>query len=223
MGHSVVFAEFDDFKLLTYQEVVDLIDTFYRWDDAEFRIVGRDSHKGRRGSHIYNGLERVHVITLSRPNIEAGVRAGQRMGGNGRAPNARIGAAMVLTHELQHANQSKLHSNNEIFYRTKKYNKRPCEREARQFVDDNLATIAAVMGVDVPSVPKRRSAMEAQVDPVQEVAELLGECEEVSVGDIVDELRRAGLVNPQNVARTRQLLQERGVRILTPCDNGRAA
>lgn len=217
MAHIVTFEDFGGFQLLSQQDVIDLIDLFYRWGDARFHVIGHDKHPNRRGSHIYNGMTRTHVITLSRNNIEDGVRSAGRMGGNTKAPDSRAGAAMVLAHELQHANQSQLHTHNEVFYTVKRYNRRPCERDARSFVDDNMDVIMDFLGRERPVAVKRASAMESLVNPVGEVTDLLGECEEVSVEDIGDELRRMGANNPKNVLSVKKALSDRGVRILTPC------
>jgi hypothetical protein len=210
------FRDFGDWRgLLSEEQVRDLIDMFYRWDDSNFVIVGKDRKKGRRGSHRYFSMGNQHIITLSRPTIERGFREKQRMGGNFPAPTLELAPLMVLTHELQHANQAKIHAGTEEFFNKRGYNKRPCEREAREFVDKNLDVLADYLGLELPRRHLQEVAMGNQDQELQDVAELFEECEEVAVADIVEELRQSGINNPKNVEQVSRILFERGIRVTT--------
>lgn len=217
MGHIIQFIHVGR-KILDDREVVDLIDFFYRWNDTRFEVVWeRDdaSNRHRRGCHIYEHQRRTHVIKLNAQCIIRACNSGQRLGGNGTAPGGspRAGAGMVVTHELQHANQAGQHLATEKFYTHRDYNTRPCEREARAFVDSNLRQVLTLVAPELLRVQPAGGVVCADLDGVEEVVEVLGELSEVTTADIRTELRLSGINNPINLGRVIHMLTERGVKI----------
>lgn len=214
MGHAVTFENPGHFAgVVTTQELEDVVNFFYRWKDTRFRIVGKDERPGLRGHHIYVHHERTHVITLSMRAIRRGVFQKSRMGGNGPAPNLRVGTVMVLVHELQHANQAGQHLSSEKFYTHRDYNTRPCEREARTFVDSHMREIMTLVSPELLEVFVPGTAMAADGDGLTDVLDAFEGIEELSLADLKDELRRSGLNTPKNTQEARSLLAARGVRI----------
>ncbi len=229
MAHRVVFNDFDDF-ILNEDEVRDFIDLFYRWGDATFRINTDEKERKWRGLHSTGLGEHSHTITLSQKNITRDFNRKIRIGGNMVAPSLRVAAGMVLAHEIQHANQAKFHLNEMGFYgkkigltptgreRKQQYNNRACERDARQFVDEHLNEICAYFSVDPPTRRKPLGPGISQ-EEVLAVADLLGECSEVSIEDIKDELRASKVLTPNNVQLVLGRLQEQGFEI-KQCTSG---
>ena len=218
MGHRIDFERFDGFGLLDRGQVRDLIDMFYRGSRADF-VIGAPSVLGTRKIPLFGQHERSvwgrHRISICRKNIEDGIRKKSRMGGNGPAPDAETGAARVLVHEIQHANQTLVHSAKEAFYATKKYNRRPCERDARAFVDANRHVIEAFLGRPMPTEARPAGDGVDHGREIAGVADVLGELSEVTLDDIVQELRSTGLANPRNVDRIVATLRARGTRVRT--------
>ena len=196
MAHSIRFEQFDDF-LLSKDEVRDFIDMFYRWGDAKFIVRTDKNERKVRGRHCVD-LGGVHTVSLVKQNIARDFQRGTTIGGNLRAPSLKCAAGMVLAHELQHANQSKLHKQEEGFYRDHRYWNRACERDARQFVDEHIAEICAYFDVSAP-VRRKGPAPTGGDSEALAVAGLLSECSEVSMEDIRDELRASGILTPSSV------------------------
>lgn len=225
-------ASFEDFGLLSKSEVCDFIDMFFMYDDLQTKWIIRNVPRGGmakvdfNGQHMYNPNTREHYITFCLDNIERCFKKGRRdFGGNLKLPdiNLKMAAALILAHELQHANQSKLHTGNELFYgvlggfdakgkpRMKHYKGRACERDAREFVDGHLNEIFAYFNLPLPRRNKILVAEDA--DELVEVTDLLCECETISMDDVRDELRASKILNPRNVQRVFQILSERGIEI----------
>lgn len=201
--------------LLTKREVLDLLDVLYRGTDT-FHIFGvMRSDRQRRptlGLHVTSDFFGGHEIYLAPQKIHDCFYRGLPTGGNRKAPNVRLAVGMVLAHEIQHANQTILHENHPAsFYgkRRSRYRTRPCEREARQFADDSISIIAGVLGVELAKEP----VVAIPSDEVNLVAECLAEADEVSIQDIVEELRQSGLNNAVNVSRVKGMLAEWGVKL----------
>lgn len=214
MGHTIWFDRYENISdQVSKEEVSDLLSFFYRWGDASFEIVCHDENPHKRGSHVYVPTSRKHIITLSRPAIERSVRMGYDIGGSFPAPTVRLGIAMVLVHEIQHANQAGLHEPNENFYTHRVYISRPCEREARNFVDENRELIWSLMDPERVALPARRLSEREQRDRVEDIAELFSDLSEVWVDDIREELRLSGLNFSKNVEIVRMILGSRGVEI----------
>lgn len=209
--HRIQFDESFSGFVLTEDEVRDFIGLFYRWGAGRFLIRRDEKERRFRGEHCC-GMDGVHVITLVEKNIRRDFEKKQRVGGNLVAPTLQVAAGMVLAHELQHANQSRQHLRTEGFYTDHRYWNRACERDARQFVDEHLNQICAYFAVD----PPMRGRVE-EVAPGQEevlaVADLLGECSDVTMEDIKEELRTSKVLNPKNVATVIALLKEQGFEV----------
>ena len=227
MGHSISFADQRGNTLyhgaiLNEGEIMDIVELFYRWGDAKFRLLTNEKEKKFRGQH-HMGWDGVHEITLCEKNIKRDFDRKHRVGGNFAAPTLKCAAAMVLVHELQHANQTKLHKHQSSFYgnmggetangrtRMKHYWGRACEREAREYVDNNMAEICAYFqapwqgGRTTTMVSTKESIGEAQA-----VAELLQECPQVTLEDVKDELRASKILNPANVRLVIDFLKKNG-------------
>lgn len=222
MGHRISFdGKFTkDFRgLISEQEVRDVVDMFYKHDEGKFVFTAERGPNGQRGEHDWNGLTRTHVINLSRDNITKGFNLKQRMGGNGPAPTLKMAVVMVLTHELQHANQIHDHGHGDRnFYGVRntsrvRYNRRPCERDARRFVDDNIHVIAEFVGHQMPTRRSRGPRNMDQDNELLDIAAVLGENEKVTLKDILDELRSSGINNPKNVERMIGILLAQGIKV----------
>jgi hypothetical protein len=209
--HRVKFDDSFSGFILREDEIRDLVDLFYRWDDGCFIFRCDEKERKFRGEHRYD-LGGGHTITLVRKNILRDYESGKSVGGNMVAPTLRVAAGMVLAHELQHANQSKQHTRTEGFFKDHRYWNRACERDARAFVDEHLNEICAYFAV-VP--PMRSTVVDGVVgqDEVLAVADLLGECSDVTMEDIKDELRISKALNPKNVALVLERLRSQGFEI----------
>lgn len=167
-GHRVIFdASFDRFTLLSEDEVCDFIDMFFSYDDKSYTWVIRNENKSVdfNGQHMHDPNGKRHIVSFSEKNIRKRIDEGmRRFGGNVKISDIdpKAAAALVLAHELQHANQSKLHGQDERFYgylggynkrgkpRMKRYKNRACENDARAFVDSHLNEIFAYLDRPAP-------------------------------------------------------------------------
>jgi hypothetical protein len=207
MDHSIHFKDFGRF-ILDEHEVQDFIEMFYRWGPAKFTVQTDEKEKVFRGQ-CHTDMGGHHLITVVRKNIERDFHYKQRIGGNFVAPTLKVAAGAVLAHELQHANQSKLHKFTEGFFQSHRYWNRACERDARQFADEHLAEICAYFGVDAPVRRKGQTIADASQEALS-VAGLLSECSQVTMEDIRDELRASKALTPSNVAIVIESLQAQG-------------
>jgi hypothetical protein len=215
MGHTIDFSQYDSVNgILKDKEISDIIELFFRWGDAKFRIITNEKERKFMGSHRM-GWDGVHEIMICNKKIKIEFASKKRTGGNLVAPTVQCAAAMVLVHELQHANQTKLHKQNERFYTSRKYWDRACEREAREHVDNNMAEICAYF--QAPWQGGRTPTMVSPKETIgeaQAVAELLLECSEVTMDDVRDELRASKILNPANVRLVIDFLKKNGVDII---------
>ena len=136
--------------LISSSEIIDLLDLFYKNDSSKFEINfpnGSDP-KSKRGWHLYKGKTKsglyLHEIFIYEDQIKKDILDFLPMGGNRISPNEKIGTAMVLVHEMRHADQAMTHLMNNgsggAFY-LGKYKARPCEVDARRYVDENFEAI----------------------------------------------------------------------------------
>jgi hypothetical protein len=176
----------------------DFIDLLYRGDERiPFIISGSPLQKKLRGRHI--GSTTGHRIEICAENIIRDFNAGLPIGGNLKAHDAKMAVFQTFAHEIQHANQTHVHSSREGFWTRPGYRRRPCEQDARLFVDENLETIAAFLGITLPSRRVRAAADERDYElELTSLAEDLSEFESLSVRDLVEELREVDLNNPVN-------------------------
>lgn len=216
MGQSLKIQFSSDFDrtfrgVITKEEATDAIGLFFRGNDVSFHI-STDIDKRRRGNHTYNSILRRHSIILSRVSIQDGFEKKERMGGNTAAPTLKMAALMVIAHETQHANQTLSHSYAEEFYTTSKYERRPCERDARKFVDSNMDVLADLAGVSLVKVraPKGQDHGSPS-DMIQSVADDLSEIGEVTLEDIQESLKAANACNSKNVCRVAEILERKGM------------
>ena len=222
--NSIAFAEMEEFfDLLPQQEVIDVIDTFFRFGPKSFYIIGRT--KGREyGMHQFDPMSSRHVITVDPSKIIKCFDRQGRLGGNQHAPTLKAACVMVLCHELTHANQHYSHTGRNGFdagfygvnasgkvIPFKTYMGRPCEVDARRTVDESMHIIRAMCGL--PDMVDR-SLRIVDDSEVFSVAESFYDLETVLVADIVDELRRSKLNNAINVGKIIDFLEGNGVEVL---------
>lgn len=224
MGHSITFVDFDKNFPLSQKEIEQLVDLFYRWGDTKFFISHDISKRGARGEHhhTWDG----HFIALAKKAIHNSFEKKIAVGGTIVPPTLKVACACTLVHELMHANQVKFHAGEKGFYgkmngvnakghpRMKHYWGRACEREARAYVDEHINEICAFFAVDPPRPTVSMGGRVGQ-DEVMSVADLLCECEEVTLEDIKDELRISKVLNPSNFKIVMEELKKRGFKIKT--------
>lgn len=212
---NISFQEWDYRCLLTHQEVKDLAEIFFRFDD---NIIfhgkmkeGVKDKKSVRGLHSYTGGS--HHIYFAWDLIKLSHKTKRAIGGNVAVANLRVLCGMVLAHEVQHANQHHVHEekHKSFWKRHGRYATRPSEREARNFADNNIDVIAGVLGVSL--VGRDRSKTIVADQEIIDVAESFVGAEKVAVRDIVDELRLSKMNNPINVEKVRDILEEMGVEV----------
>jgi hypothetical protein len=223
-GHRFVFEGLDKAHgAVTEQMLREFVQLYYRWEDTTFRIVIAENPSEMRKIHCdprikntirgesrYNYVAREHTITLVRSNIEKDFMAGAVMGGDNFSPQTlSMAYAMVLVHEIQHANQYKVHSSKERFWNSRTYRDRACEREARQKVDESINEIAAYFGAQ--PVRRHKQHVENGLEELEDVVGLLLECDTITIDDVRDELRMSKILNPKNVQIVMQMLKNEGV------------
>jgi hypothetical protein len=223
MGHTVIFQDFDEKFPLSKKEIEALIDLYYRWDDTTFYINHEINKKSARGEHNSDWAGN-HYIALAKKAIHNSFNKKQAIGGTIVPPTLKVACACTLVHELQHANQVKFHKGEMGFYgrmsgvnakgnpRMKHYWGRACEREARAYVDEHINEICAFFAVDPPRPTVSMGGRVGQ-DEVMSVADLLCECEEVTLDDIKDELRISKVLTPNNFKTVMAELKKRGFKI----------
>lgn len=226
MAHQVVFQNFGEFRgAISQEKVRELIDLFFRWDDTRFVIVGeitsKDSKKPLRGLHGYNPLLKTHTIKLSYKHIRESFLSGAIVGGNiHKAPTLEAAVGMVLTHELQHANQIEFHQRPELagieasFYGGRYYRRRPCERDARNFVDENFDVLSDFFGVSSERPSDAPTPQKETRDEISTIASVFEELTEVELPDIVEELRLSKMNNAVNVAKIVSILEGKKIKIV---------
>jgi len=209
MANRIVFSEFNERLVgLTKTEVKDLVDVLYRTGDGNFVIHGhmRAGEKPAiRGLCVGDNLFGSVEIYIAPERIVKSYHEGRPVGGNRPALSQKMAVAAVLAHELQHANQYRVHnSTHSSFFGKKrsKYRARASEREARNFADENVEVIARVLGVELP----KKKCAAVQIDNVEMIAKWLADVGDVEVVDIVEELRSIGMNNAANVAKVKELL-----------------
>lgn len=208
MPNRIVFSEFNERLVgLTKTEVKDLVDVLYRTADGNFIIHGvmRPGEKPTiRGLCVSDSFFGSVEIYLAPDRIVKSYHEGRPVGGNRPALSPKLAVAAVLAHELQHANQYRVHSSTHSSFfgkKRSKYRARASEREARNFADEHVGIIAHVLGIELP-----RKSEPVQVDTIEMVAHWLADVGEVGIVDIVEELRGIGMNNAANVAKVKELL-----------------
>lgn len=226
MAHSYQYENMERFAL-SRSEIEDIVEMFYRWEDSKFKFIeGKMDKATYRGQHVcrWDGL---HEITFSMKKIEKDFKSGKKIACNMKAPTLKVAAAMVLMHELQHANQEKMHKGEMGFYgmmqgvnargnpRMKQYWGRACEREARSFVEEHINEVCAYFAA--PFQMRRKAAAigdnGSESREVSAVAALLKECPGVTMDDVRDELRASKILTPSNVQAVLEILRKSKVNI----------
>lgn len=196
------------------QEIVDAIDSFFDGPDSSFAvyIVMNGADPEMRGFHLYTGRGH-HSITIYRGSIERAIARRLPMGGNVTVPlDLRAGLALVLAHEIRHATQSAFHGiiGNTALYRGK-YLGRPCEVDARRFVDEKFSQVMALIGRGVrPNAMQSRSDRKAELDQI--VSIFRGE-ESVSRNDLTVELSYSRVPNESGLRYLVRSLTTAGVKV----------
>lgn len=219
MANTVKVCNYNpNLGLLSEQEIRDLVDVLFR-GGRSFYVYGsmheskaKPGPSGRKtlGLHMFHTITDEHEIYLDPIGIIETFEMSRPTGGNRIAPTPEMAMGMVLAHEIQHANQTIVHSTHPTaFYGRKRsrYRTRACEREARMFADDSVPLIAGVLGVEM----QKEQLVEVPPDELELLADCLAEADEITTVDIVEELRQSGLNNAVNVFKVKALLEDRGV------------
>lgn len=141
-------------RILTRQQVADIIDLVYRGRDGNFIVYGvpctmsgTRGHIGTCSSGRTPELGLVHQIWIAAEKIIRFDKKGKIPGGGSKTPIDIVhGTALVLVHEVQHANQSIDHLPGHALYQGS-YRKRPCEVDARRRADEMYHEIAVYLGL----------------------------------------------------------------------------
>ena len=216
MANSVSFVDFSESDTgLSKTEVKDLIDVLFRPGDGIFTIYGamrKGEKKGTRGLCVYNAFFDTVDIYLAPDSIMHSFNRGVASGGNQKNKSYRAAMGAVLAHELQHANQYRVHkgSHSSFFGKVKsKYRARASEREARNFADENADIIAKVLQLKTKTIKDV-----PDTDSVEDVAASLVDAGTVSIQDIVDELKLSRINNSANVKLVREILKKKKVKVV---------
>lgn len=194
-GHHVTISHYtsDWFGILEGHQIRDAVDFFYEGDNAIFDFIMKDNTPGRRGS-CNTKIFGHHIITLSLPTIKEHLKNNIRMGGNKKHDNLNEAVMSVLTHEIQHANQTRTHGQSAKFWKGN-YLARPCEVDARRFADSQLDNILCMLGKDFSSILKNHSKNEE----LENIIEVFSFSDEITSEDIIHELKTCGMYNPLNL------------------------
>lgn len=203
-------------SLVTEEQAKALVDILFKGEDQRFTLhghlpenVSRAKSKGLGGQHRVE-LDGSHCIHVVPENIRSRCGKNGVVGGNRRVSDPRLGAGLVLAHELQHANQTLVHKPGSQFYGKpfQPYLAQAAEREARAAADDNYSLVAATLGIELPRELPPTDTTEADLE---DFVDCFSDLAEVHVKDLVEELRGWGMNNPENIRKARTMLNEVGV------------
>lgn len=216
MAHRLSFDGFEENfdGTLSPEEATDFVDLLFVHPDTSFHIVGRKKSPGMLGRHEYGHLGPAHTISLFSHNIARCFVAGIPIGGNAfPAKDTKSAVLQTFAHEIQHANQAAARRGRRdpVFY-AGRYRTRPCEVDARRFVDENIKTIWTFAGLDVPL--REAPPADLFVSEVEAIADIFSEEKRVERGDLVIELRASGIYNVKSLALVESILMEDGVKIV---------
>lgn len=201
---------------LSEQQARDIVDAFFRFS-AEIDIYAqikpterRDRRRRTMGLHSY--ASGGHTIQIFVDNIKEVFHEKGRIGGNFSPPSLEMAFAMVLVHELTHANQAHQHSEQEKFYTSKRYVTRPCEKEARATVDQNMSIISKLIDIEVPEQHDFGPVIPVE-DELEEIVASFSELDLVEFSDLREELRSSKILTPSNLLKAVSSLEEMGVKV----------
>jgi hypothetical protein len=209
------FYSWDPQKVfLTCDEAQDIVQLLFR-GDSHFFLYGVMSadvkDKSRtRGNHQFLGS--CHVIHLNGDAIVRDVKNGDPVGGTIYVPDPRLGAAMVLAHEVQHANQHLDHANEDkAFWGTKKsrYENRAAERDARMFADQNMKILASVLDVPLEKEQDVFMKVGAALRPLWDV--LTQSDETISAEDLRKEMQILGIGDDRSFEAGLKMFRTSGI------------
>lgn len=208
---SVIFIDYEYPRcILTKEQVVDLIETMSRHDSI-FVVNGKMTKRENSycmGMHVYDEMLDSHQIFINPELVKKSFESSLKTGGNVIAPQLRVAMGMVIAHEVQHANQHRLHSMTDKSFFGKKrsrYESRPCEREARQFADESIDLISSVLGIATNANARAETCSSFELT---DIARNLSCSESVNTCDIISELKLSGINNATNVEKVRELMAE---------------
>lgn len=202
------------------REIVEFVELFYPGSSPGvilIDVVDRAGHDGRRGECATSPSGRVHEITLFWKSIAKSASLNQVIGGNiTKSRDLRTTAFFVLAHEIRHAFQAELHWNREKFFVKRGYMSRPCEVDARRYVDENYQSICEYLNVpaDPSSIGKSSGQPEAKRDPLDEIVELFAGSGSITDTELQFALADVGMNNPITQAEAAALLAEEGVSVV---------
>lgn len=200
--------------------LVDAADFFYKGDSSELTLYVTDCERKendkltKKSSTLRGSFEHLPKrINLYVETIRKHFGRKIHCGGNFVCASYEASVMAVFVHEVQHANQALIHVDaGEKFWRGRSYYGRPCEVDARRFVDENRQQIANILGEELSA-----SAPEDIDDRELLFGHFLGfflEFEEVSLDEIRDQLRSSKMNNPIYVGRLLENLETEGVTVL---------
>jgi hypothetical protein len=206
------YSWWDSGVKLTKEEVQDIVDLLFR-GDAPFFIYGvmaKDAKKGTRGRHEFLG--NCHVVHLDGRAIVQDVSEGLPVGGTIYVPDPRLGTAMVLAHEVQHANQHLDHARaDKSFWGNKRsrYMNRASERDARMFADQNMRVLAEILGIPLQREQENFETVGRALKPLWEI---LTETDEIiSRDDLLKEMRVLGIGDERSYAAGLKMFEASGL------------
>lgn len=190
-------------------EIIDFCDVLLDAEIAHLSVeIGTKSgHRGRRGimTRLGNGS---YEVKLFLTEIQRAVELSMPMGGNSTVPNSvREGCFFVLAHELRHVWQAVKHKNNKAFWKGS-YRRRPCEVDARQFVDSKEQLILSFVDPENMSMTKRKRVDVSFIEEIECIVEFMAAALPVSDDELRCELALSGINNPQALVLARTMLDE---------------
>jgi hypothetical protein len=170
-----------------------------------------DGRLGKKRSTLRGSFEhQTQKINLYVETIRQHFGKKLHCGGNFPCASYEASVLSVFVHEVQHANQALIHTNaNERFWRGRSYLGRPCEVDARRFVDENRQLITEILGGQLEA-----DASEDNEDREQMLGHFLEffmEFEEVPLEEIRSQLRSSKMNNPVYIGRLLEGLAAEGV------------
>lgn len=205
---------------VTREMIVDAASFFYKGDSSELTLHIADCERKdddrltKKSSTLRGSFEHLpRRINLYTETIRKHFGKKIHCGGNFVCASYEASVISVFVHEVQHANQALIHPDSgEKFWRGRSYFGRPCEVDARRFVDENRHQIANILGAELEL---------ATPEELEDSESLFGhflaffmEFEEVSIDEIRSQLRSSKMNNPIYMGRIMESLSAEGVTVL---------
>lgn len=202
MSESWISVEIDAGCSVRKTDVSEFVELFYPGclpGQIIVSIVNSRGKKGRRG--VCETMGRSHHISVFWKTITSSIADDGKItcGGNvTTTENPRLACFMTLAHELRHAFQFETHMTKEKFFNKRGYSSRPCEVDARRYVDESYVEICGFLDIQPDQSIKADKTREpdSSEELLEDLIGILLECDVVSVDDLKFELAAIGLNNP---------------------------